>query len=161
MSRRASARLRNKTLSSDDCILTSSEDDGDVVCYICSGGDFTHYNQIILCDGDRCQKGVHQRCHSPILKTVPDGAWYCIPCTDKQTRPDPVVVGENTCPVTTLIQCVNHQFCRVCLVVSPECRDSALQDGIWRCQECSDEHNELDAWFWSDIDNLIKNGQGP
>jgi hypothetical protein len=150
MKRRASAKREKVSDDSDDCILTSSEDDGDVVCYICSSGDFTRYNQIVLCDGDRCKNGVHQRCHSPILKTVPEGVWLCNHCS-------------------SCIHCVNYQSCRTSLLVGPECRDNSLQDGKWLCLHCSEKQNKFDAWchqtfqhldeddawFWSEMDNVI------
>ena len=43
--------IRQMRLEEKDDISTSSEeDDSNVVCYICSNGDSTRYNKIILCD---------------------------------------------------------------------------------------------------------------
>lgn len=53
------------------------DDNEDVVCHVCSVGSFTRDNNILLCDGLCCRRGVHQLCHSPILRSVPDGPWYC------------------------------------------------------------------------------------
>ena len=49
------------------------EDIHDTDCYICQeGGD------LICCDG--CTKVYHSNCHTPKIKALPEGEWYCMEC---------------------------------------------------------------------------------
>lgn len=137
--------------------ITSSEDDEqDVVCYICCDGDFKRFNKILLCDGDGCKNAVHQRCHNPILRSVPAGSWYCMPCVEKQT-PVHVVMSQTGSEKN----CINYDKCKVSLVVPPQDLDSAaMKDGgIWRCPRCAEEDNEDKAAFWAELEELIAHGR--
>lgn len=43
-------------------------------CCVCTSGEFTPRNQIVLCDGP-CRLAYHQSCWK--LDYVPEGDWYC------------------------------------------------------------------------------------
>lgn len=49
-------------------------------CQVCDGTDTGHSNDILLCDGEGCNKGYHQACLRPKVKVAPEGEWLCPDC---------------------------------------------------------------------------------
>ncbi len=49
---------------------------GDIVCMVCSDGDFADDNLIVMCG--RCNVAVHQNCYG--IQVVPQGDWICDLC---------------------------------------------------------------------------------
>lgn len=45
-------------------------------CWVCKGNDEQHL--ILLCDG--CEGEYHTFCHSPRVKEIPQGDWFCARC---------------------------------------------------------------------------------
>ncbi|XP_055385665.1 uncharacterized protein LOC129614806 [Condylostylus longicornis] len=54
--------------------------DSDEACQKCGKGD--HPEWILLCD--KCDKGYHCSCLSPVLFIIPEGDWFCPPCQQEQ-----------------------------------------------------------------------------
>ena len=52
----------------------------DAVCETCGGADDEVHNEILLCDGRRCNKAFHQHCLPCTLTEVPAGDWLCPAC---------------------------------------------------------------------------------
>jgi len=52
----------------------------EAVCCICGSGEATDDNDLALCD--RCNRGFHQRCHTPPIVSFggPDEDWFCGEC---------------------------------------------------------------------------------
>ena len=48
-------------------------------CWWCDGDESEEGNELVLCDGEGCQRGGHLQCAG--LTAVPDGDWIC-PCCD-------------------------------------------------------------------------------
>ncbi|PHU00396.1 Histone-lysine N-methyltransferase ATXR5 [Capsicum chinense] len=58
------------------------EDYGGVVCEQCGSGE--RAEELLLCD--KCNKGFHMLCLSPIVVRVPIGPWHCPHCSGDQHR---------------------------------------------------------------------------
>uniref|UniRef100_A0A1A9UYB2 PHD-type domain-containing protein n=1 Tax=Glossina austeni TaxID=7395 RepID=A0A1A9UYB2_GLOAU len=56
------------------------EKDEEEACQQCGKSD--HPEWILLCD--KCDKGYHCSCLSPVLFYIPEGDWYCPPCQQDQ-----------------------------------------------------------------------------
>ncbi|XP_061390894.1 remodeling and spacing factor 1, partial [Musca vetustissima] len=57
-----------------------NEPDEEEACQKCHKSD--HPEWILLCD--KCDKGYHCSCLSPVLFYIPEGDWYCPPCQQEQ-----------------------------------------------------------------------------
>ena len=53
-----------------------------MMCEICGKGD--DEDLIIICD--KCNKGFHLYCLTPILPSVPSGDWFCSKCCEKKQQ---------------------------------------------------------------------------
>ncbi|KAJ0044549.1 hypothetical protein Pint_05107 [Pistacia integerrima] len=53
----------------------------DACCQKCGSGDFPA--KMLLCD--KCDKGFHLFCLTPILVSVPKGSWFCPSCSNHKT----------------------------------------------------------------------------
>ncbi|KAK3009575.1 hypothetical protein RJ639_013968 [Escallonia herrerae] len=51
---------------------------GRVTCEQCRSGD--RADELLLCD--KCDKGFHMLCTSPIVARIPIGPWFCPSCSD-------------------------------------------------------------------------------
>ena len=60
-------------------------DDG-TVCADCGVGEDEEGNEILLCDGEGCERAFHQRCLPAPLDAVPDGEWLCPWCAGRGDR---------------------------------------------------------------------------
>jgi NuA3 HAT complex component NTO1 len=49
------------------------------LCAICQDGEWEDDDQIIFCD--QCNMPVHQACYGSGANCIPDGPWYCDPCS--------------------------------------------------------------------------------
>ncbi|XP_022143539.1 probable Histone-lysine N-methyltransferase ATXR5 isoform X2 [Momordica charantia] len=56
------------------------DDYDDVSCEKCGSGDRDH--ELLLCD--KCDKGFHMKCVSPIVVRVPIGSWLCPKCSGQK-----------------------------------------------------------------------------
>ena len=54
-----------------------AEEDMDANCAVCSSGEVGPSNQIVFCE--YCNVAVHQHCYG--VDCIPDGDWFCQPCT--------------------------------------------------------------------------------
>ena len=54
-----------------------AEEDMDANCAVCGSGEVGPSNQIVFCE--YCNIAVHQHCYG--VQTIPDGDWFCHPCT--------------------------------------------------------------------------------
>ncbi|CAN8020092.1 unnamed protein product, partial [Ixodes persulcatus] len=57
------------------------EQDSDLVCSVCNGGQSDPPNEIVICD--TCNKGFHQACHTPKIGDqvlLPNIPWHCRNC---------------------------------------------------------------------------------
>jgi hypothetical protein len=64
------------------------EEDGMLMCGVCSDGGWTDSNLIVLCDGDNCDVAVHQECYGIHVIPQGDDPWYCERCTHTQKKPN-------------------------------------------------------------------------
>lgn len=69
------ARTVRKEDAADDAV-----DEEEEACQKCNKSD--HPEWILLCD--KCDKGYHCSCLSPVLFYIPEGDWYCPPCQQEQ-----------------------------------------------------------------------------
>ncbi|KAL5282484.1 RSF1 family protein [Megaselia abdita] len=67
---------RARTVRKEGDILTDKNSIIDESCMKCGKTD--HPEIILLCD--KCDKGYHCSCLSPILFHIPEGDWFCPPC---------------------------------------------------------------------------------
>ena len=54
-------------------------------CYVCLEIESPDGPEMLLCDGDSCDKACHLSCTHDKLNAVPDGNWYCKSCQDKNS----------------------------------------------------------------------------
>ena len=54
-----------------------AEEDMDANCAVCGSGEVGPSNQIVFCE--YCNVAVHQHCYG--VEFIPDGDWFCQPCT--------------------------------------------------------------------------------
>lgn len=57
------------------------EQDSDLMCSVCNGGQSDPPNEIVICD--TCNKGFHQACHTPKISDqvlLPNIPWHCRNC---------------------------------------------------------------------------------
>lgn len=54
-------------------------------CYVCLEIESPDGPEMLLCDGDSCDKACHLSCTHDKLSEVPDGDWYCKNCQDKSS----------------------------------------------------------------------------
>ena len=57
-------------------VVLERDDYDDVRCEECGSGD--RDDELLLCD--KCDKGFHMKCVSPIVVRVPIGSWLCPKC---------------------------------------------------------------------------------
>ena len=55
-------------------------------CYVCLEIESPDGPEMLLCDGDSCDKACHLSCTHDKLITVPDGDWYCKSCQDQNSN---------------------------------------------------------------------------
>lgn len=55
---------------------TTQNKSKDYICKVCSDGDYSEDNEIVICD--RCNISVHQKCF--VMKEIPKGNWICDLC---------------------------------------------------------------------------------
>ncbi|VFQ63527.1 unnamed protein product [Cuscuta campestris] len=67
----------------EDRRLDAGKDYENLICEQCGSGE--NENEILLCD--RCDKGFHMLCLSPIVVRVPIGLWFCPACAADHRRP--------------------------------------------------------------------------
>lgn len=53
-------------------------------CEICGSNDADYDDQFLLCDN--CNAGFHTFCLEPKLEKIPEGAWFCPRCTEKEEK---------------------------------------------------------------------------
>ncbi|CAN7993634.1 unnamed protein product [Ixodes hexagonus] len=59
----------------------AAEQDSDLVCSVCNGGQSDPPDEIVICD--TCNKGFHQACHTPKISDqvlLPNIPWHCRNC---------------------------------------------------------------------------------
>lgn len=58
----------------------------EAVCCVCGKDEATDANDLALCD--RCDRGFHQLCHTPVVHFFgkADEQWFCAPCTQALSR---------------------------------------------------------------------------
>ncbi|KAJ0960760.1 hypothetical protein J5N97_001360 [Dioscorea zingiberensis] len=106
------------------------EDDG-ILCSVCQSTDGEPQNPIVICDG--CELMVHASCYgNPLLKSIPDGDWFCLQCEHKNQCTTPSCC---LCPVKhgALKPTVDGNWAHiVCALLVPEVffKDSEGRDGI-------------------------------
>lgn len=61
-------------------VVLEREDYDDVSCEECGSGD--RDDELLLCD--KCDKGFHMKCVSPIVVRVPIGSWLCPKCSGQR-----------------------------------------------------------------------------
>jgi uncharacterized Zn finger protein (UPF0148 family) len=92
---------RSEANSSDD----SSDPLEDILCFVCSSGDQSARNMIVLCDGrwqhsegqgGRCPTAMHQLCMPSPLMRLPSGPWYCPDCNDVKSVHTTVSSSEDS-----------------------------------------------------------------
>ncbi|KAJ1820690.1 mitochondrial transcription factor 2 [Coemansia sp. RSA 2598] len=61
-----------------------ADPDDDIYCDVCLDLNSFSYDQIIICD--KCERGVHQMCHVPIVTEdeVTQDQWFCSKCRPKK-----------------------------------------------------------------------------
>lgn len=69
-----------------DRYTDSGLSEGDIVCSRCGSADTPTGNEILLCDGAKCDRAYHQKCLRPAVSDSdaaedPDVDWFC-PCCD-------------------------------------------------------------------------------
>ncbi|KAJ1644020.1 mitochondrial transcription factor 2 [Coemansia asiatica] len=67
-----------------------ADPDDDIYCDICLELSSYSYDQIIICD--KCERGVHQMCHIPIVTEdeVTQDQWFCSKCRPKNKTKSPI-----------------------------------------------------------------------
>ena len=55
-------------------------------CYVCLEIESPDGPEMLLCDGDGCDKACHLPCTHDKLTSVPDGDWYCKSCEDTRVN---------------------------------------------------------------------------
>ena len=60
----------------------------------CGGGESVEGNEILLCDGLHCVGCYHQKCCSPPVEAVPEGAWLCSSCVANGNIVDPGILED-------------------------------------------------------------------
>ncbi|TMW42425.1 hypothetical protein DOY81_012494, partial [Sarcophaga bullata] len=71
---------RARTVRKEDAGDDAVDEEEEEACQKCNKSD--HPEWILLCD--RCDKGYHCSCLSPVLFYIPEGDWYCPPCQQEQ-----------------------------------------------------------------------------
>lgn len=61
-------------------VVLERDDYDDVRCEECGSGD--RDDELLLCD--KCDKGFHMKCVSPIVVRVPIGSWLCPKCSGQR-----------------------------------------------------------------------------
>eukprot|EP00965_Chrysotila_dentata_P076022 2512221-Pleurochrysis_carterae.AAC.2 len=69
--------------------LRDGRKQADPHCGCCGDGESLMDNEILLCDGLGCDRCYHQKCCSPQVEAVPEGAWLCHYCEGKGNIIDP------------------------------------------------------------------------
>lgn len=70
---------RARTVRKENAVDEGREEEEEA-CQKCNKSD--HPEWILLCD--KCDKGYHCSCLSPVLFYIPEGDWYCPPCQQEQ-----------------------------------------------------------------------------
>ncbi|KAJ4726699.1 histone-lysine N-methyltransferase ATXR6 [Melia azedarach] len=74
--------LRRRTIApnphSDPPFANEASDYDDARCEKCGSGNYP--SELLLCD--KCDKGYHLFCLTPILVSVPKGSWFCPTCSN-------------------------------------------------------------------------------
>lgn len=65
------------------------------VCSVCGSGECEPFNDIVLCDGERCGRAFHQLCLSEPLISIPVGEWLCPGCCGDEGFAQAIGVGGN------------------------------------------------------------------
>jgi hypothetical protein len=66
-------------------VSEDSREEG-LACGECAGQRSSIGNEILLCDSEDCETGIHQRCLSPPLEELPSGKWFCPVCDAARER---------------------------------------------------------------------------
>lgn len=56
-----------------------------IACTACTIDTWAPGNELLLCDGDGCERAYHTRCLVPPLNKVPEGHWLCPECAAAAT----------------------------------------------------------------------------
>jgi hypothetical protein len=66
-------------------LLPSKEtEENEQGCCICLDDNGSPVNAIVYCDGPDCRVAAHQNCYG--ITNIPDGKWFCSPCTYRQQK---------------------------------------------------------------------------
>ncbi|KMZ69862.1 hypothetical protein ZOSMA_205G00390 [Zostera marina] len=91
-------RLRKSEESDED--EESAEGEDGIVCVVCNSTDGDSVDPIVFCDG--CDLMVHASCYgNPLVKSIPEGDWFCTVCQSKSEELNLDVVECCLCPVKT------------------------------------------------------------
>jgi hypothetical protein len=67
--------------------LEADDEDDDfeepgIECMACQSTSCSVPSQMLLCDNENCENGLHLTCCTPPISTVPDGLWFCPACSE-------------------------------------------------------------------------------
>ena len=77
-----------------DVRARSANAQADPHCTLCGSGVSDPGNEILLCDGLNCVGCYHQKCVTPNVPEVPEGAWLCTSCIASGNIVDPHIEEE-------------------------------------------------------------------
>jgi len=75
--------------------IESDED----VCGVCGDGESIQGNKIVFCDGVGCNIAVHELCYGLMKTGVPEGDWFCKPCSKKLKKRPPCTFCRKDLPL--------------------------------------------------------------
>lgn len=103
-----------------------------VICQICNCD--TNEDKLLLCDN--CDCGSHTYCFKPVIKTIPEGDWYCFMCIGKLLSESSMccVCGssENISPI---LDTDNARINKSLMSSSPIIND------LYKCDKCDKRYH--------------------
>jgi hypothetical protein len=88
----AGARLAHSSrpLQAMEAVEEVSDDDQGAPCEACHRVQWRDGNEMLLCDGEGCEKAYHMLCLPQPLASVPEGDWLCPSCEAAASASAPV-----------------------------------------------------------------------
>ena len=85
------ATLAMTSCSAAEALVPTNTMDYDAPCRRCGVAFWEPGNEMLLCDGDGCDKAFHMLCLPYPLASVPEGEWLCPTCDPGSARPAAVL----------------------------------------------------------------------
>jgi hypothetical protein len=123
-----------------------------VICQICNCDD--NEDKLLLCDN--CDSGNHTYCFKPVLKTIPDGDWYCYICIGKFLN------GEKLCCVCGSNANDLHKCEKCAKIFHSQCMPNAKHfktKSKWHCVNCQNMKNGKQVASNTKCETKVKNNK--